>query len=149
MTPIELPDFLQTERSQRCNGCGCGVNVADPCATCPKKRWGPLLCQDARHVADFVPDLPAGPQDATPKEKIKTPPLTTMMASMMQSASSWAAKGMRHTSEDILKTRLEACHSCEFWNPQGFKGTGRCMKCGCSTWAKLRMATEKCPIGKW
>jgi hypothetical protein len=29
------------------------------------------------------------------------------------------------------------------------RGTGRCSKCGCSTWAKLRMASEKCPIDKW
>lgn len=72
-----------------------------------------------------------------------------MVASAMMSAAKWVVKGMRHTSEEELTRRIETCRSCEFWNPQGFNHTGRCMKCGCSTWAKLRMATEKCPIGKW
>lgn len=55
----------------------------------------------------------------------------------------WVAKGMAITPPEELKTRQEACNSCEH-----FTGS-RCKLCGCFTQAKLRMATEKCPIGKW
>jgi hypothetical protein len=48
-----------------------------------------------------------------------------------------------------LKCRMQLCKACEWWDAAALKGTGRCKKCGCSTWAKLRMATERCPIGKW
>jgi len=72
-----------------------------------------------------------------------------MIKSATKSAALWASRGFEHTNEETLKTRIETCGKCEFWNSQALGGTGRCMKCGCSTWAKLRMATEKCPIGKW
>lgn len=49
----------------------------------------------------------------------------------------------------ILEDRQSICRSCNQWDSQAINGTGRCKKCGCSTWAKLRMATEKCPLGKW
>lgn len=50
---------------------------------------------------------------------------------------------------DILESRKSICLKCEFWNKEAFNNTGKCNKCGCSTWAKLRMLSEKCPIGKW
>ena len=78
-----------------------------------------------------------------------TPNTLAMTKSLAKSTAQWAINGFKRTDEDTLKSRTEVCHSCEFWNAQAFNNTGRCMKCGCSTWAKLRMATEKCPIGKW
>lgn len=56
---------------------------------------------------------------------------------------SWVSKGMPITSPDTLKSRQETCKSCEHFT--GLK----CKLCGCFTEAKLRMASEKCPIGKW
>lgn len=83
--------------------------------------------------------------------KLKESELTIskMAKTAMEATSEWTLSGFKKTDELTLKTRLETCKDCEFWNSSGFGGTGRCMKCGCSTWAKLRMATEKCPIGKW
>ena len=78
-----------------------------------------------------------------------TPSIETMAKSMAESAKQWVGSGLKISDSETFKKRIEACHGCEYWNPKGFRGTGRCMKCGCSTWAKLRMATEKCPIGKW
>lgn len=77
------------------------------------------------------------------------PKLKQMAKSFKESFSNWILSNNKITDEETLKTRLEACRKCEFWNSKALRGTGRCMKCGCSTWAKLRMATEKCPIGKW
>jgi hypothetical protein len=64
-------------------------------------------------------------------------------------AQRFARSGFTLTSPDVLAERESKCRSCDLWDAEGMRGTGRCRKCGCSTWAKLRMATEKCPIGKW
>jgi len=53
------------------------------------------------------------------------------------------------TPPEILATREATCRACPEWDAQALNATGRCRKCGCSTWAKLRMATEACPLGKW
>jgi hypothetical protein len=72
-----------------------------------------------------------------------------MLHNFANSAFGWIAHGLPFASEELVQNRLSICQACEFWNPEGFGGTGKCTKCGCSTWAKLRMATERCPVGKW
>jgi hypothetical protein len=71
------------------------------------------------------------------------------MQSVFKSISEWSQYGFPIPDPETFNTRLETCKGCEFWDETGFAKTGRCEKCGCSTQAKLRMATEKCPIGKW
>lgn len=95
-------------------------------------------------------------QSIQTKEKVEkipttsvTPNILTMTKSLANSTAKWAANKFAKTDEETLIKRSEVCQSCEFWNAKAFNNTGRCLKCGCSTWAKLRMATEKCPIGKW
>lgn len=61
----------------------------------------------------------------------------------------WAKQGFPIADISNYEKRIAICKSCEFWNPKGFNGSGSCLKCGCSTQAKLRMATSKCPIDKW
>ena len=46
-------------------------------------------------------------------------------------------------SEETVKTRETTCDGCEF------KRENRCLKCGCQWKVKIRLATEKCPVGKW
>jgi hypothetical protein len=75
--------------------------------------------------------------------------LRKMGASLLDSSVTWAKSGFKLTEQADVETRLEFCRACEFWDPEAFNKTGRCLKCGCSTWAKIRLATEKCPIGKW
>jgi hypothetical protein len=41
--------------------------------------------------------------------------------------------------------RAELCAACELWIPE----RKRCRKCGCRTDLKLRLAQERCPLGKW
>jgi hypothetical protein len=57
--------------------------------------------------------------------------------------------GFTTTPPKALATREATCRACPEWDAAALNATGRCRKCGCSTWAKLRMATERCPIGKW
>ena len=162
----ELPDAIVKKRMLKCINCDGDHEFATPCASCPNGKWGPEFCdelilkQPVERVGQYFV-LNDTDDEKTQKAKIflknafefsqkqESPELRTMAKTALQATSRWALNGFAKTEKETLKTRLKACHGCEFWNPQGFKGTGRCMKCGCSTWAKLRMATEKCPIGKW
>jgi predicted Zn-ribbon and HTH transcriptional regulator len=71
------------------------------------------------------------------------------LKNLSKSIIKWSNNKFHIVSNKILNDRLEICKSCEFWDNSGYIGTGKCKKCGCSTWAKLRMATERCPMGKW
>jgi hypothetical protein len=64
-------------------------------------------------------------------------------------AFNFIRNGAPTTQPEILSSREATCHACIEWDAGALNNTGRCKKCGCSTWAKLRMATERCPLGKW
>jgi hypothetical protein len=81
--------------------------------------------------------------------KTEVPTIAEMAKSVASSVKGWAASGFKVASSDLLEQRLSICGGCEFWDSAAFANTGRCNKCGCSTQAKLRIATEKCPAGKW
>jgi hypothetical protein len=68
---------------------------------------------------------------------------------LIKSIANYSLSGFKAVSNFTLNERLNTCKSCEYWDSSGFRNTGKCNKCGCSTWAKLRMATEQCPIEKW
>jgi hypothetical protein len=54
------------------------------------------------------------------------------------------AQGQQVTVPDEERDRRMAiCQVCEF-----FTGT-TCLKCGCVARWKAKLATEKCPVGKW
>jgi hypothetical protein len=77
------------------------------------------------------------------------PDAIEMAKSFANSIGSWAKSGFELTDEETLEKRMAICKACPEWDKDGMGGTGRCRKCGCSTQAKLRMASEKCPIDKW
>lgn len=139
----KLPDCVVRSRKLACSNCTCEVNFADPCARCPRRIWDSVLCYNTPTNRSEHLVVQLTPQKSSP------PSFTQMARSAAKSATSWVKQGVPIASEELLKERQAICKSCEFWDSKAFKGTGRCMKCGCSTWAKLRMATEKCPIGKW
>jgi hypothetical protein len=72
-----------------------------------------------------------------------------LLARFGLSAANFAASGFLTTPPEALATRETTCRACAEWDDAALNNTGRCRKCGCSTWAKLRMATERCPLGKW
>jgi hypothetical protein len=82
-------------------------------------------------------------------EKTATPSIGAMASSLGTSLKKWVGSGLSNSTQEVIDMRLDICKGCELWDSQALNGTGRCRKCGCSTWAKIRMATEKCPIGKW
>ena len=77
------------------------------------------------------------------------PSLPQQAASLGKAIVNWTASGFSPTPPDILATREATCRACAEWDAAALNATGRCAKCGCSTWAKLRMASERCPLGKW
>ena len=77
------------------------------------------------------------------------PSLVDKVKYFSSSMAIWAKTGFKSATQEQLETRMETCKGCEFWDASGFGGTGSCKKCGCSTQAKLRMDTSKCPIDKW
>jgi hypothetical protein len=72
-----------------------------------------------------------------------------MLAGFGHAAGRFIRHGAPTPPPEALATREATCRACPEWDAQALNKTGRCRKCGCSTWAKLRMATERCPIGKW
>jgi hypothetical protein len=77
------------------------------------------------------------------------PPLLKQAATATAALAKWAAQGLPIATPEQVEARKAICAGCEFWESSAFNNTGRCLKCGCSTWAKLQLATEKCPIDKW
>jgi len=54
----------------------------------------------------------------------------------------------RHqVSEEVLQQRLEICNACEHHTSDG--ALGRCKQCRCLYKQKIKLAYERCPIGKW
>jgi len=78
-----------------------------------------------------------------------TPSISKMAKSALSAVKKFGLSGFKKTSEKEINKRLEICKKCDFWDDKALNSTGRCNICGCSTWAKIRMATEKCPHGKW
>ena len=77
------------------------------------------------------------------------PTLWEQMRNVGFAVGKFSASGFKPTPSEILTERESICRSCDQWDAAALRNTGRCKKCGCSTWAKLRMATERCPLGKW
>ena len=46
-------------------------------------------------------------------------------------------------ADEAIAARRAACEACDRWDH------GRCGECGCYTFAKTRLRSEKCPLGKW
>jgi hypothetical protein len=122
-----------TPTSERVNACGLGLHGGRPsagvCAYCISR---------GENTLEFAAKLKATP-----------PSLPQQTASLGKSLLNWTASGFSPTPPEALATREATCRACPEWDAQALKGTGRCKQCGCSTWAKLRMATERCPLGKW
>jgi hypothetical protein len=89
-------------------------------------------------------------QDAAAQAKSTAyPSAVSMVKSAASAAAGWAKSGFKGADEQTIETRKKICASCEFWDSAALKGTGRCTKCGCSTWAKIRMSSSSCPEKKW
>jgi hypothetical protein len=122
-----------TPISAHANACALGLHGGRPskgtCAHCIER---------GENTPDHAAQVKAAP-----------PTLPQQAASLGKSLVNWTASGFSPTPPDILAARESTCRACPEWDAAAMGGTGRCRICKCSTWAKIRMATERCPIGKW
>ena len=117
------------------------------------KSLGSVFGDEVKSIATIDGDFIVFPKYEYEEIRIKhlpnAPDLATQAKSLLSASSAWAKSGFNTATETELQSRMEICKECDFWNPKGFRGTGSCQKCSCSTQAKLRMSTSKCPIDKW
>ena len=81
-------------------------------------------------------------------ERLKGPGMMEMTKNVLGAARRFVDGGFAMVPDDEFKRRMELCAPCEFWEAKARMGMGKCLKCGCTS-AKLRFATEKCPLNKW
>jgi hypothetical protein len=116
--------------------CGLGLYGGMPsigiCKLCVK--------QNENNIEHAQTVLNKNNKDIQPVTQIKT---------LAKALTKWSLSKFEMAEPPLFNQRISICKSCPEWDESGFVNTGRCKKCGCSTQAKLRMATEKCPIGKW
>ena len=94
----------------------------------------------------FMETLRKAKEYPAPKPMPTAPQMAKKLA---HAVTDWAASGFKMAPTDLVSSRLATCNGCEFWDAMAFAGTGRCKKCGCATQAKIRLATERCPVGRW
>lgn len=85
----------------------------------------------------------------THQNDIEYPNAPEMAKKLSLAVAGWASSGFKMSTTDQVSERLNICKTCDFWDSSALAGSGRCKHCGCSTQAKIRLATEKCPVGKW
>jgi hypothetical protein len=122
-------------RTRCCGPCKtpCGANIADPCARCPLAvpLWGQFDCD-----ASAVPS--------------ENPSTAVLVGRAAKAGLRWVGAGMPLVARATYRQRLTACQACAYWKPAARLGLGKCRAPGCGcTGLKLRLATERCPVGRW
>lgn len=51
----------------------------------------------------------------------------------------------KYVDEATRRRRMMKCESC----PHLLRFSRQCGKCGCLVFLKVKLVTEKCPVGKW
>ena len=84
-----------------------------------------------------------------PKERPNYPSFYQQMKNAAKAGAKLVAQaatgGPVFVPPEVKAARVAACQACPKWDSTGAAGTGRCTVCGCSTAAKLALATEQCP----
>ena len=83
-----------------------------------------------------------------PDPNLVPPTTIDKIKSLSGALKDYAVAGFKNCTEEQYQQRLVICRGCEFFDPSGYMGAGKCNKCGCSG-LKLKMGTSRCPIGKW
>lgn len=151
MAPGGIALTQYTERARRCSACEHrSADARCTCALMPNRppfslglamalTHEPVVCPEGRWAdenapqADIVDALK--PMDAQ----------TSMMQRMAHGATGLAkaAMGLDRADDATIATRYALCMACDR------HAIGLCTACGCLCAAKVRVAGEACPEGKW
>ncbi len=79
-----------------------------------------------------------------------SPTIAEMTRNFADAMLRWVGSGFATVDEVAFTLRLAQCRACPHWDEAARAGVGKCNhpKCGC-TKAKLWLASERCPIGRW
>ena len=110
-------------------------------------------CQYLTHPARCLYELPEGEpvgacawRAANPPPAPSRPPgLAGKVASATVAAVKFVAGGFRLAPPEARAERTAICGAC----PEQDKAAAQCTVCGCKLKAKIAMASEACPAGKW
>ena len=72
------------------------------------------------------------------------PSARSRAASLLQAAGRWLADGLQLSDSELEWERSAVCSLCHGWDAKA----GQCLLCTC-TKLKLKLRSEKCPVGKW
>jgi hypothetical protein len=87
-----------------------------------------------------------------PKNRRPLEPVTVLTKAerMMRALNRWQRAGFKIAPLEERERRGGICDLCPHWKPEGNWGLGECTAPGCGcTRAKVWLATERCPLGKW
>jgi hypothetical protein len=122
------------------------------------KEVPPHICQIGDRQVTTAPFVNLAETDtAAAIESVKSliqsaaeqPSVLQMGRSALGDLIKWGSVKFGRCTQEQIDHRLAECKQCPHWDPSGFNGTGRCKKCGCSTWAKLKLKSSSCPEGRW
>ena len=114
---------------------------------CPENKWEHLKEEITPYMLLQKREAEWAIKKAAKKQT--PPPFKKQIKTFARSMIIWAKKLFPITSKLTYEKRMAICKGCEFHDPNGWRGRGKCLKCGCCTAAKAKLRTEKCPIGKW
>jgi hypothetical protein len=137
----QLPPPIIRSRTSLCGDCKCDIDKSDPCSSCPKNKWGPVMCE----FLDGDPD-----DESATGERVETnfPSVTTLASNFVTSVKDEVkarVTGGKKIEKEEIDRRLTVCRECEFFHAP----SQRCKKCGCFLAWKTAWRSQKCPIGKW
>lgn len=102
-------------------------------------KWGFYFKQPEKKVYETAVSKIIVPAEK-PQSKAK-PTLSQMAGDFIKAMFRWGKSGLACVSKDEYVRRRSICSECtDGW---------RCPHCGCMLWAKVALATEKCPEEKW
>ena len=106
-----------------------------------------IIEMDYKSYMDLIEKYEPQNLAVTEAELLKMPPVATQIknaADALAKVTSSVTRGNPIVApEEEIERRRAICESCEF-----LKGH-RCAKCGCVFNHKIRLATQRCPMGRW
>ena len=95
------------------------------------------------------PDLHDPVESTTPVVAVVSPG-ATKIRNLRVALRRWRGSGFAMTPGRERRIRSAICAVCPHWHGLGNLGLGECRAPGCGcTRAKIWLATEACPLGKW
>jgi hypothetical protein len=131
-----LPEFVECQFEQIAEG-------VIQCQVCKTKRETQEAPEKYHRKCGLDPKQKSTGVAAPVDEKCCSRAISpaTIAAGFVGSMVTWAKSGFALSEK--ASERLQICQGCDELK------NGRCQVCQCFVAAKVKLATEKCPLGKW